>query len=140
MSEDKSIRVPRINVVILSGRLVKDAEKRVGSRGEGFLTFRIASDQIFKENGIWKSRPLYIDVIYSGNMESLDEVKGRLMKGTPVVIEGKLLYRESERDGRRVEKYYIRARRLDILEIKARKPFSELDEDGGLPPDDEIPF
>ncbi len=140
MSEDKSIRVPRINVVILSGRLVKDAEKRVGSRGEGFLTFRIASDQIFKENGIWKSRPLYIDVIYSANMESLDEVRGRLMKGTPVVIEGKLLYRESERDGRRIERYYIRARRLDILEIKARRPFSELDEDGGLPPDDEIPF
>jgi len=141
MSEDKGIRPPKINVVILSGRLVKDAERRVSSNGGGFLTFRLASDQGFMENGVWKNKTLFIDVLYSnGDLVRLDELKGRLLKGTAVVVEGRLVYREADREGRRVEKYYVRARRLDILEFKAKKPFSELDEDGGLPPDDEIPF
>jgi single-stranded DNA-binding protein len=141
MNEDKNIRVPRINVVVLSGRLVRDAEKRVNDKGVGFLTFRMASDQAYMENGVWKSRPLYIDVIYTnGDLVKLDDTKGRLLKGTPVVVEGRLVYREAERDGKRVERYYIKANRIDILEIRAKKPFSDLDEDVGLPPDDEIPF
>jgi Single-stranded DNA-binding protein len=141
MNEDKSIRVPRINVVIISGRLVKDAEKRVSSGGRSFLTFRIASDQRFMEDGVWKSRALYMDVIYpSEDLVRLDEVKDRLLKGTPVVVEGRLVYREVEREGRRLERYYIKANRLDILEVRTKKSFSDLDEDGGLPPDDEIPF
>ncbi len=146
MSAERVLRLPNINFVIISGRLVSDAEKRVTSDGRGFIKLRIANDQTYRKEDQWVSEPLFIDVIYSIRDElRQDEVFRRLLKGTPIVVEGKLRYREWETEGKRYYSYYINAYRLQILERKVeqteeqREEFSELDEEEGLPPED-IPF
>jgi len=146
MNSDKVLRLPNINFVIISGRLVSDAEKRVTSDGRGFIKLRIANDQTYRRDSQWVSEPLFIDVIYSIRNELRDdEVFRRLLKGTPIVVEGKLRYREWETEGKRYFSYYINAYRLQVLERKVgqieehKEEFSELDEEEGLPPED-IPF
>ncbi|MEO0138404.1 MAG: single-stranded DNA-binding protein [candidate division WOR-3 bacterium] len=136
--------MPNINFVILSGRLVADAERRVSNNGKGYLKMRIAVDQSFKSGDTWKNDTLFINVLYSiRDSLRMDEVLKRLLKGVPVVVEGKLRYREWETEGKRYQDYFINAYRVQILEKKVGQQiegeFSDLDEEEGLPPED-IPF
>ncbi len=144
MGEERSMRMPNINFVILSGRLVADAEKRVSGNGKEFLKLRIAVDQSFKRGDTWENDTLFINVLYSmRDSLRMDEVLKRLLKGVPVVVEGKLRYREWETEGKRYQDYFINAYRVQILERKVEQQSeegpSELDEEEGLPPED-IPF
>ncbi len=149
MREERSIRLPNINFVILSGRLVSDAELRNTSDGRNFIKFRLASDAPYRSGGEWKSNTVFIDVLYSLGRNDLNEsVSQRLLRGTPVVVEGRLRYREWEAEGRKFNTYEIRAYRVQILErsgapkeegidLSRYEPPSE--EDLGLPPE-EMPF
>ncbi len=148
MKEERSIRLPNINFVILSGRLVSDAEVRNTSDGRNFIKFRLASDTPYKSGGEWKSSTVFIDVLYSLGRNDLNEsLVQRLMRGTPVVVEGRLRYREWETEGKRFNTYEIRAYRVQVLErvqqrgedvdLSRYEPPSE--EDLGLPPE-EMPF
>ncbi len=148
MKEERSIRLPNINFVILSGRLVSDAEIRNTSDGRNFIKFRLASDTPYRSGGEWKSSTVFIDVLYSlGRNELNESLAQRLMRGTPVVVEGRLRYREWETEGKRFNTYEVRAYRVQVLERATQKgedidlsryePPSE--EDLGLPPE-EMPF
>lgn len=148
MKEERSIRLPNINFVILSGRLVSDAEIRNTSDGRNFIKFRLASDTPYRSGGEWKSSTVFIDVLYSLGRNDLNEsLVQRLMRGTPVVVEGRLRYREWEAEGKRFNTYEIRAYRVQVLErapqreegvdLSRYEPPS--DEDLGLPPE-EMPF
>lgn len=144
MSEERVMRMPNINFVILSGRLVADAERKVSNNGKEFLKLRIAVDQSFKRGDTWENDTLFIDVLYSiRDALRMDEVLKRLLKGVPVVVEGKLRYREWETEGKRNHNYFINAYRVQILEKRveqqSEEDLSELDEEEGLPPED-IPF
>ncbi|NPA80866.1 MAG: single-stranded DNA-binding protein [Thermotogae bacterium] len=148
MREDRTLRIPNINFVILSGRLVSDAEIRNTSDGRNFIKFRLASDNPYRSGGEWKSNTVFIDVLYSVGRNDLNEqLVRRLTKGTPVVVEGKLRYREWESEGKKFNTYEIRAYRVQILERAATREESvdlseyepPSDEDIGLPPGD-MPF
>ncbi len=148
MKEERSLRLPNINFVILSGRLVSDAEMRHTSDGRNFIKFRLASDTPYKSGGEWKSNTVFIDVLYSLGRNDLNEALiQRLMRGTPVVVEGRLRYREWENEGRKFHTYEIRAYRVQVLErtVAQREGEVELsqyeppsEEDIDLPP--EMPF
>lgn len=149
MKEERSLRLPNINFVIMSGRLVSDAELRNTSDGRNFIKFRLASDTPYRSGGEWKSSTVFIDVLYSlGRNELNENVAQRLLRGTPVVVEGKLRYREWEAEGRKFNTYEIRAYRVQILERAGVQREGEVDlsqyeppseDDLGLPPE-EMPF
>ncbi len=150
MREGKTLRLPNINFIILSGRLVSDAELRNTSDGRNFIKFRMASDTPYRSGDEWKTSTVFIDVLYSIGRNDLNEsFKERLQKGTPVVVEGRLRFREWESEGIKRSTYEIRAYRVQVLEREVREAAPDVpvdveeylppEEDVGLP-DEEMPF
>ncbi|NPB03294.1 MAG: single-stranded DNA-binding protein [Thermotogae bacterium] len=148
MREERTLRMPNINYIILSGRLVSGAEIRNTSDGRNFIKFRLASDMPYRSGGEWRSNTVFIDVLHSLGRNDLNErLVQRLQKGTPVVVEGRLRYREWESEGKRFQTYEIRAYRVQILERSPREASVDLeeyeppisDDEISLPPD-EMPF
>jgi single-strand DNA-binding protein len=82
------LRLPRVNVTILSGRLVRDPEIKYTQSGTPLANFTIAYDRSFQKNGEWVQETSYTDVVvWSKRAEQCGE---GLHKGSPVLIEGYL--------------------------------------------------
>lgn len=82
------LRFPKINTVILSGRLTRDVELRYIPNGTPVAKLSIAFDRSFQKNGEWQQETSYIDVtVWSKRGEQCAEY---LRKGSPVLVEGYL--------------------------------------------------
>ncbi len=146
-----NFRLPNLNMVVLSGRLVADAELNYLPSGKGVLNFRLASTRRYLVNNEWKEEPLFINCVYIG--QRVESLKDLLLKGKPVIVEGRLRYREWEdNNGNKRSTYEIVAYRVHYLEreeveeqaieLPEETPEDELklnlDEDENL--DDDLPF
>ncbi|RKZ26653.1 single-stranded DNA-binding protein [bacterium] len=87
------LRLPSINLVLISGRLVSDPTLNYTTAGRPVLRFRIASNRNYKnQEGEWVQETIYINVVAWGKLaENFGEV---LKKGSAVYIEGRLRTRE----------------------------------------------
>lgn len=108
------VRPPKINIVILSGRLTRDGEIFSTQSGLTKLTMRIAVDQSVKlKTGEWKDEAFFIDVIAWKEMAERGKDKAR--KGVAVVVEGRLSSRDYEKDGQKRTVFEVVANKLQFL-------------------------
>jgi len=123
------IRLPRINYVVLSGRLTKDVELRFTPNGTPIAKLSLALNRSYQKNGEWQQETSYIDIIaWSDKGEKASKT---LTKGSPIIVEGYIKtgsYQDKEGNNRKVTE--IVAERLSPLE------WLELDVDEDEPNED----
>ncbi len=110
------LKVPSINLVILSGRLTTNPELRYTGSGRPVVRLRIANSRPYRDqSGEWQEDTLFIDVSAWGDLA--ERCHDRLVKGSPILVEGVLRQRTWEtEDGQRRTAYEIRAYRVHFLE------------------------
>lgn len=124
------LKFPSINYIILSGRLVNDPTVRALPSGSKVLEFRIASN---RRNG-QREENLYINCIYTYTGDRVDKYSGILKTGYPIILEGRLRYREwTDQNNNRRSIYEIIVGKIHLLEkVELEEPVIE------PPPDDTI--
>jgi single-strand DNA-binding protein len=142
------VRLPAVNVLVVSGRIVRDGELTFTTGGAGRCLMRIAVNRRVKDSktGDWKDDTFFIDVV--AWRELAERSKDRAKKGTPVLVEGRLSGREYEKDGQKRSAFEIVANRIQFLaKAAAEGPASPephagegTDEGGGKTNLEEVPF
>ena len=110
------IRLPEINVLVMSGRVTRDAEIFFTQSGTAKLTLPIAVNRRVKDakSGEWKDDTFFIDVI--AWKELAERSKDKAKKGAPVVVEGRLQGRKYEdKSGQQRSVLEVVANRLQFL-------------------------
>ncbi len=140
------LRMPSINKVIISGNLVRDPDTRILENGTHMARMSIANNQRYRDrNGEWQEKTCYVDVVAWRKTAEL--VSEYCRKGSPVLVEGELVYNSWEdSDGNRRSRLEVNARRIQFLEKKNQgssfdddSEASKNSRDQGIP-DDDIPF
>ncbi len=103
-----------INRVVLVGNLTKDPELRHTGGGTPVCSLRIAvNGRRRDESGNWADKPNYFSVSVFGNQA--ESCAQYLAKGRPVAIDGRLDWREWEKDGVKREAVEIVADSVQFL-------------------------
>lgn len=97
-----------LNIVGISGRLTADSEVKVTKSGKRITSFSIAVNDDYKKNEEWIARAYFFNVLYSGEKN--------ILKGTQVMITGKLTMRKTEKDG--ITKTFVNIVADKIIPIK----------------------
>lgn len=124
-----------VNTVTLVGRLTKPPERR-GS----VLAMRLAYTASRKVNEVWEDVPQYVDAVCFGR--TADALEPLLDKGTQVVVNGRLAWREWEAgDGSKRQAHEIACDRVQLVGAKrdGATPSAPAPEAAGDTHDD-IPF
>lgn len=140
------VRLPEVNVVVLSGRVTRDAELFFTQSGTAKLTVPIAVNRRVKDakSGEWKDDAFFIDVV--AWKELAERSKDKAKKGAPVVVEGRLQGRKYEdKSGQQRSVLEVVANRMQFLAIaeKSGSPEAAASEPGGsaaAPDQEEVPF
>jgi len=114
------LKVPEVNVVILSGRLTSDPDYRTTPGGTTVGNMSIAVNRRVKnKQGSWEDAVSFIDAVIWG--EYAEKWQGRLKKGTPVIIQGSLRSRRWEtKDGQKRTAVEVFIDRIQSLEWSER--------------------
>ena len=146
------LRMPSINKVIISGNLVRDPDTRILENGTHLAKMSIANNQRYRDRGgEWQEKTCYVNVVAWRKTAEL--VSEYCRKGSPVLVEGELVYNSWEdRDGTKRSRLEVNARRIQFLERKGSDSSygdygdsgsagdsDGVDSDPGMP-DDDIPF
>lgn len=102
-----------INVVVLVGRLVRDAELKYTSSGYPVCKFSIAINRRRKQGDQWVDEANFFDInLWGKRGESLSQY---LTKGSQVGIQGELRQNKWEQDGQPRSKIEITANDIQLL-------------------------
>ncbi len=142
------LRFPKINTVIISGRLTRDVDLRYLPSGTPVAKLPIAFDRSYQKNGEWVQDTSYIDItVWSKRGEQCAEY---LRKGSPVLIEGYIRtrsYVDSNNQNRKVTE--IVANKISFLEKtgfategleEQPEPKKETETPDANVTDDDVPF
>ncbi len=139
------LRIPNMNLVIISGRLVQDPEIRFTQQGRAISRFRIASSRPYRDpsTGDWKEDTLFINVVTFGSLA--ERCNQRLSKGSPVFVEGRLQSRVWEtQTGEKRQIVEVIGLRVQFLEKERTEEISTSPEEEippeEIPPEDDLPF
>lgn len=96
-----------INIVCISGNLVRDCELRRTQAGMAIASFSVAVNNSRKnpQTGEWESYPNFVDCTWFGN--GAEKCAAALVKGARVCIEGRLHQSTWERDGQKRSKLEV---------------------------------
>ncbi len=139
--------MPEINVIVLSGRVVRDGEMFFTAGGSAKCTMRIAVKRRVKDSksGEWKDDTFFIDVV--AWKELAERCKDKAKKGAPMTVEGRLSGREYEdKSGQKRAVMEVVANRIQFLALTgAEKPAKTGTEAGAEPAAgstdlEEVPF
>lgn len=118
-----------MNVVVLSGRLVKDPELRFTPRGVAVASLRMASSRYYRardaaEND-FKKQSLFISAEVFGKLA--ERVVEKRKKGDPLMVKGRLELNEwTDKEGKPRQTY-----RLCADEVRSLAPAKKPVEEGG---------
>lgn len=103
-------------MVVLSGRLTRDAFNAVTQKGQAYSKFDIAVNRRYMDAaGTWQDEVAYVPVSLWG--PAAERSKDRLKKGVPVMVEGRLVLNEfSTKDGQQRKELVVNTRRVQILQ------------------------
>jgi len=139
------LRFPRINVVVISGRLTRDIELRYTPNGVPVASLPIAFDRVYKDaSGEYQSIPSYIDVVVWN--KQAEKCAQTLHKGSPILVEGHIQTRTYEaKDGQNRKIVEIHASRVNFLEKPQdgnQGEYAGNNSYNSAPPvtDDDVPF
>ncbi len=135
-------RPPELNVVVLSGRAVRDGDFATTPSGTARCTVRIACSRRVKDakSGEWKDDAFFIDVV--AWRELAERSKDKAKKGAALIVEGRLSGREWEdkTSGQKRSAFEIVANRIQFLSSvggeSAAKPAAAQDPESI----EEVPF
>lgn len=104
-----------VNVVVITGNLTRDPELRHLGSGTAVCKLRVAVNSRRKDGqtGEWVDKPNYFDVTVWGAQG--ENCANYLAKGRPVAIEGRLDWREWEKDGVKRQSVEIIANSVQFL-------------------------
>jgi single-strand DNA-binding protein len=103
-----------INRVVLTGNLTHDPELRATNSGQSVCSLRIAVNTRRKgASGDWEDKPNYFNVTVWGAQG--ENCARYLAKGRPVAIDGRLEWREYEKDGQKRQAVDIIADSVQFL-------------------------
>lgn len=112
----KKLSFPRVNYVIISGRLTRDVELRYTPSGTPTANIGIASDRNYRDSdGNWQQETSFLRVVaWTKQAEWAAE---NLKKGSPVIIEGRIRARNwQDKDDKARTTVEIVASRIQRLE------------------------
>lgn len=102
-----------LNQVTIAGNLGQDADIRFTQSGVAVANFSVATSEKWKDGqGQWQESTEWHKVVC---WRPSDYVQGKLRKGCPVLIEGKLATRKYDKDGETRYITEIQARRVQPL-------------------------
>jgi single-strand DNA-binding protein len=83
------LRMPAINQITVSGRLVQDAEFRITDNDTARLTTRIAVNRAYRDRtDEWQEETSCFNVVVWNQLA--ERLADRLKKGTPIFLNGRL--------------------------------------------------
>ena len=83
------LRMPTINTVSLTGRLVQDPDFKITENGTARLSGRIAVNRPYRDrDGQWQTESSFINIVIW--REFAESLADRLHKGSPVFLSGRL--------------------------------------------------
>lgn len=104
-----------MNIVVISGNLVRDAEARSTKSGEEIATFTVAVNERVKVDGEWTDYANYFDCKLFNASKRLPYLK----KGAKVVVGGKIHHDRWEKDGKKFSKVVVIVNDLDLPKKEA---------------------
>lgn len=142
------LRLPRVNYVVLSGRLTRDVELRFTPNGTPVAKLSLAFDRSYQKEGEWQQETSYLEVVvWNKRGEQCAEY---LHKGSPVLIEGYIKtrsFQDKDNNNRKITE--IVANKVNFLE---KRTYDNKDIPGESPEkdqkekftseitDDDVPF
>lgn len=102
-----------VNVVVLVGRLVRDAELKYTSSGYPICKFSLAINRRRKQGDQWVEEANFFDINLWGKRG--EAITQYLTKGTQVGIQGELRQNKWEQDGQPRSKVEITANDIQLL-------------------------
>ncbi|MBC8525818.1 MAG: single-stranded DNA-binding protein [Candidatus Cloacimonetes bacterium] len=142
----KKLNFPRVNNVIISGRLTRDVELRYTPSGTPTANIGLASDRSYRDkDGNWQQETSFLRVVaWTRQAEWAAE---NLKKGSPVIIEGRIQSRNwQDKDDKARTTVEIVANRIQGLEREVPEgqeenvPQGEKDSEEEEKSEDDIPF
>ncbi len=127
------LKLPRLNRVLIAGRITRDLELKYTPKGIPVVNFSVAMDKRFKdESDQWQSASVFVDVV-AWNQQA-ENICKQAHKGTAVLVEGRIdvrSYTDQNNVNRKV--FEIIADYIQTLEWKPRE------EGGGTNPEPPLP-
>ena len=110
------LKMPAINQVSLSGRVVQDPDYRLLENGVGRLSARLAVNRSYRtRDGEWQEEASFINVVAWGKLA--DFASQRLHRGTPIFVAGRLRsYNWRDDDDNPRSSVEVQVRSLQLLE------------------------
>jgi len=134
-------RVPELNFIIVSGRLTRDPDIRMTQKGSTVCSFSIANNRSYMDPSTneWKEEVSYISATAFGSLA--DRLKERIKKGTPVILEGRLVMNEfTGKDGQQKRDLRINASRVQVVPSGATQEANASTEAETEVAEDDVPF
>jgi single-strand DNA-binding protein len=131
------LRFPRINKVILSGRIANDIELRYTAKGTPVVRFTLAFDRPVKDaSGQYQNQASFLDVVaWSKWAETLNN---SAHKGSPLIVEGHIEtrnYTDSNNVNRKAVE--VIAEYIQFLEARAKSDEGSPEEHETRTPEEE---
>jgi single-strand DNA-binding protein len=126
-----------MNKVILQGSVGADPELRYGANGSAVLNIRLATNDRYKnKEGEWQDSTAWHRVVVFGKQAEF--LSKTVVKGAPIMLEGKLNYGSYEKDGVKHYTTDVVAHDVRVFGKRAKSEGGETSQPSGG--DDEIPF
>ncbi|MCB5247392.1 MAG: single-stranded DNA-binding protein [Candidatus Cloacimonetes bacterium] len=114
------LKVPRLNRVLIAGRITKDLELKYTPKGTAVVNFSVAMDKRYKDDSDqWQSSSIFLDVVaWNQQAETICKMAS---KGTAILVEGRIdvrSYVDQNNNNRKV--FEIIADYIQTLEWKPR--------------------
>lgn len=125
-----------INKVMLAGNLTRDAELKSLPNGTSVLEFGIAVNDRRRnpQTEQWEDVPNFFDCTLYGNRA--EGIAPFMTRGKKVALEGRLQWRQWEKDGEKRSKVSVTVNEVEFMESAARKQEPRQDALAGA----DIPF
>jgi single-strand DNA-binding protein len=132
------VAASNVNVVVITGNLTRDPELRHLGSGTAVCKLRVAVNSRRKDGqtGEWVDKPNYFDVTVWGAQG--ENCANYLAKGRPVAVEGRLDWREWEKDGVKRQSVEIIANSVQFLGSRDGSGGGGGNE-GGFSPSSDVP-
>ncbi len=123
------LKMPELNMVMISGNLTKAPTLRKTSAGTSVANFYVASNRKFKDkSGFWKEDVCYVGVVAWHQLA--DSCENFLKKGSAILIEGELQSRSWEgEDGAYRSIVEVKAHKIQFLNAYGETETEELSGD-----------
>ncbi len=127
------LKLPRINKIIVSGRIGNDIELKYTPKGTPVVRFVIANDRNYKdESDQWQTVTSWIDCVAWNRWAEL--IANQTHKGSAIIVEGRVDTRNwTDQNNVKHKSTEVVADMIHVLEWKAR-------EDGNATHDNDVPM